>query len=81
MTMIQYNIHVGENGSIVIPTTPFALGEEVEVVPRTPKEDDEPMPTNEQLQKMYTMCRGVLEGMTQEEFDQLREERIMGVKR
>jgi hypothetical protein len=40
MTMIQYNIHVGENGSIVIPTTPFALGEAVEVVLRTPRDDD-----------------------------------------
>ena len=32
MTMIRYNIQTGENGSIVIPTTPFAVGEEVEVV-------------------------------------------------
>jgi len=32
MTMIRYNIQTGENGSIVIPTTPFAMGEEVEVV-------------------------------------------------
>ena len=44
-------------------------------------EDDwQPNPTDEQLEKMYSMCRGVLEGMTREEFDQLREERIMGVK-
>jgi heat shock protein HspQ len=43
--------------------------------------DDEPIPSDEQLEKMYTMCRGVLEGMTREEFEQLREERIMGVKR
>ena len=32
MTMIRYNIQTGENGSIVIPATPFAVGEEVEVV-------------------------------------------------
>jgi hypothetical protein len=42
--------------------------------------DDWPTPTDEQLEKMYSICRGVLEGMTQEEFEQLREERIMGVK-
>ena len=36
--MIQYNINVGENGSIVIPKTPFAIGEEVEVVLRTAKD-------------------------------------------
>ena len=32
MTMIRYNIQTGANGSIMIPTTPFAVGEEVEVV-------------------------------------------------
>ena len=32
MTMIRYNIQTGANGSIVIPSTPFAVGEEVEVV-------------------------------------------------
>ena len=40
--------------------------------------DDWPTPTDEQLERMYTLCRGVLEGTTREEFDQLREERIMG---
>ena len=43
-------------------------------------DDDWPTPTDEQLEKMYTMSRGVLEGMTREEFDQLREERIMGIR-
>ena len=87
MTMIQYNVQVGANGSILIPTTPFAIGEEVEVVLREqhrktqPLDDDRPVPTDEQLKKMYTMCRGCLEGMRQEEFEQLREERIFGVKR
>ena len=86
MTMLRYNIQTGTNGSIMIPTTPFAVGEEVEVVLmeryREPQslDDDWHNPTDAQLEKMYTMCRGVLEGMTREEFDQLREERIMGVK-
>ena len=30
--MIRYNIQTGANGSITIPTTPFAVGEEIEVV-------------------------------------------------
>ena len=34
MTMIRYTIQTGANGSIVIPTTPFADGEEIEVVLR-----------------------------------------------
>ena len=32
MTMLRYNIQTGTNGSIMIPTTPFAVGEEIEVV-------------------------------------------------
>ena len=44
------------------------------------RSDDWPAPTDEQLERMYTLCRGCLEGMTQEKFDQLRTERIMGVK-
>jgi len=32
MTMLRYNIQTGANGSITIPTTPFAVGEAVEVV-------------------------------------------------
>jgi len=39
MAMVQYSIHVGENGSVVIPATPFTVGEEVEVVLRTSKDD------------------------------------------
>jgi len=54
------------------------LGRKRIVVESPTVDDDWPTPTDEQLDKMYTMCRGCLEGMTQEEFDQLREERIMG---
>jgi len=32
MTMIRYNIQTGANGSVLIPTTPFADGAEIEVV-------------------------------------------------
>ena len=34
MTMIRYNVQTGANGSVLIPTTPFADGEEIEVVLR-----------------------------------------------
>ena len=86
MTTLRYSIQAGTNGSISIPTTPFVNGEEIEVIlmeksgESQPFDDDWPNPTDEQLEKMYTMCRGVLEGMTREDFDQLREERIMGIK-
>ena len=43
-------------------------------------DDDWPTPTDEQLEKMYTLCRGCLEGVTEERYDQLRTERIMGGK-
>ena len=82
--MIRYNVHVGENGSIMIPTTPFAAGAEIEVVLVPPEEDNDdddwPNPTDEQLERMVSLCHGALAGMTREEFDQLREERIMGVR-
>ena len=32
MTMIRYNIQTGANGSVLIPTTPFGDGAEIEVV-------------------------------------------------
>ena len=32
MTMIRYSIQTGANGSVLIPTTPFADGAEIEVV-------------------------------------------------
>ncbi len=37
-----------------------------------------PNPTDEQLDKMYEVCRGCLEGVMGEEYDQMREERILG---
>lgn len=40
MTIMQYNVQTGANGSIVIPTTPFPFGEEVEVVLRMPKTEN-----------------------------------------
>ena len=86
MTTLRYSIQAGTNGSVLIPTTPFAIGERIEVILMGKSselqslDDDWPNPTDEQLEKMYAMCCGVLEGMTREEFDRLREERIMGVK-
>ena len=32
MTMLRYHIQTGTNGSVLIPATPFAVGEEIEVV-------------------------------------------------
>ena|GEM_PF-1882340 len=79
LTTLHFQTHVSDSGVITLPPMPEYRDRHVEVVLRT-LDDDCPAPTDEQLEKMYTMCRGCLEGMTQDEFDQLREDRIMGVK-
>ena len=43
MTMLRYNIQTGANGSIMIPTTPFAVGEEVEVLLLEKYRDSQPL--------------------------------------
>ena len=43
MTMLRYDIQTGANGSIVIPTTPFAVGEQIEVVLLEKYRDDQPL--------------------------------------
>ena len=80
MPILQYETQVSPEGYITLPPLPEYRGRKIEVVLRT-QDEECPTPTDEQLEKMYTMCRGCLEGMTQEEFDQLREERIMGGSR
>ena len=79
MPILQYETRVSPEGFVTLPAIPEYHGRKVVV--RIEDDDDWPTPTDEQLEKMYTMCRGVLEGMTREEYDQLREERIMGVQR
>ena len=32
MTTFQYHVRTGENGSIVIPSTPFAAGETIKII-------------------------------------------------
>jgi hypothetical protein len=79
LTTFHFQTHVSDCGVITLPPMPEYRDRPIEVVLRT-LEDDCPTPTDEELEKMYTMCRGCLEGMTQEELEQLREERILGGK-
>jgi hypothetical protein len=82
MTTFNFQTHVSESGVITLPPQAKTFyGKTVVVNVDQSFEDDWQTPSDEQLEKMYTMCRGVLEGMTKDEFDQLREERIMGAKR
>ena len=87
MTTLQYAMQVPSDGYVVFPPefrghqVVVSMDKRANVNADQSFDDDWPNPTNEQLEKMYTMCRGVLEGMTREDFDRLREERIMGVKR
>ena len=81
MTMIQYNVQVGANGSIMIPTTPFAFGEEIEVVLRVPKEeshssDDDWRPNPEAVRQLIENRRFTID-ITDEEIEQLKHERRM----
>ena len=67
MTTLLYNIQTGANGSIVIPTTPFPFGKEVEVVLRMPKEERQSEQTEEQRKaagkKFFETWDRLLEGM------------------
>ena len=81
MTMVQYNVQVGANGSILIPTTPFAIGEEVEVVLRVPTEesclsDDDWQPNLEAVRWLIENRRFAVD-ITDEEIEQLKHERRM----
>ena len=90
MTMLRYNIQTGANGSIVIPTTPFAVGEEVEVVLRMPQMDDDALDDDWQvdparilpngktaLEDFLDFCKELnLPSLTDEEVEQLRAERL-----
>ena len=85
MTMLRYNIQTGANGSIVIPTTPFAIGEEVEVL-LLEKHRDSP-PLDDDWQPDPAAVRRFRESWeslpaietTDEEIDQLREERLQKI--
>ena len=74
MPVLQYETRVSPEGYVTLP--PEYYGRDVVVWAETG--DDWPTPTDEQLERMYSRCRGVLEGLSREEFDQLREERMMG---
>jgi hypothetical protein len=80
MTTLQYNIQTGANGSIVIPTTPFPFGKEVEVVLRMPKEERQSEPTEEQRKaagkKFFDTWDGLLEGMPEMTAKEIRAERL-----
>jgi hypothetical protein len=87
MTMIRYNIQVGANGSIMIPSTPFAVGEEVEIVLQTPKDANcgwQPDPARimpngkTALGDFLDFCKELnLPPMTDEEVDQIRFDALM----
>jgi len=80
MTTLQYNILTGANGSIVIPTTPFPFGKEVEVVLRMPKEERHSKPTEEQRKaagkQFFETWDGLLEGMPDMTAKEIRAERL-----
>ena len=87
MPILQYETQVSPEGHITLPLEyrnrkVVISAEWIDAAEKwgnvVHADNEWPTPTDEQLEKMYTMCRGCLEGMTQEEFDQLREERIMG---
>ena len=80
MTTLQYNIQTGANGSIVIPTTPFPLGKEVEVLLRMPKEEKQSEQSEEQRKvagkQFFETWDGLLEGMPDMTAKEIRAERL-----
>ena len=78
MTMIQYNVQVGANGSIVIPTTPFAIGEEVEVVLRESNSVDVLPKGKTSVDDFLVFCKTLnLPSLTDEEVDQAKFDYLM----
>jgi len=83
MTMIRYNIQTGANGSITIPTTPFAVGREIEVVLKeryeeSPSFDDDGRPDPMAVYRFHE-SRKLLPAVeiTDEEIEKLKHERRM----
>jgi hypothetical protein len=87
MTMLRYNIHVGENGSILIPTTPFAAGDEIEVVLRGVNEEIEKMKPEQRMTSkisereaafddFMTSWKGCLKGVPHMTAREIRAERL-----
>jgi len=82
MTMLRYNIQTGANGSVVIPTTPFADGAEIEVVvlgheSGLPIEDDwQPDPETIRRFREWHKALPAVE-ITDEEIEKLKQERRM----
>ena len=82
MTMLQYNVQVGANGSIVIPATPFAFGEEVEVVLRVPN-PAEILPKDKTAEErraafddFMTSWKGCMKGVSHMTAKEIRAERL-----
>ena len=79
--MIRYNIQTGANGSVLIPATPFADGEEIEVVLR--ERHREPLPPDDGWRPDPAVVRKFIESrtftveITDEEIEQLKHERRM----
>ena len=91
MTTLHYNIQTGINGSILIPTTPFATGEEIEVVltkkyrePQPLDDDWQPDPTQilpngkTPVEDFLDFCKELnLPSLTDKEIDQIRFDALM----
>ena len=86
MTMIRYNIQTGANGSVLIPTTPFADGAEIEVVVREKYEKyREKMPVRSDLagktpeQDFLDFCEELaMPSLSDDEVNQIKYERLKG---
>ena len=91
MTMIRYSIQTGANGSITIPTTPFAMGEKVEVVLRMPMSEDRTLDGDERVEPARILPNGKtpvqdfldfceelnLPSLTDDEVEQIRYDALM----
>jgi hypothetical protein len=86
--MIRYNIQTGANGSILIPTTPFAVGEEVEIVlmdkGQSLDDDGQPDPARilpngkTAVDDFLDFCKELnMPSLTDEEVDQIRFDALM----
>jgi len=89
--MTRYNIQTGANGSIMIPATPFAVGEKIEVVLRMPKTEDRTLDDDWQVDSAKILPNGKtpvedfldfckelsLPSLTDDEVEQIRYDALM----
>jgi len=77
MTTLQYAAQVSADGSISLPSEFYGRNVVVSVKEKPPIKKKR-QASDEEVQKFMDTCYGCLEGLSDEEFEQMKMERILG---